>query len=130
MRLVRAFGWLYGGFALAFLAIGASAAVDGSTFAGLPGWAWIVLGAFDAAFSVAVLRRVRAVVPVLRFVHSTLAVLALCVTLFALRGLEDAEPWRAGAKFVVHAALAVFWWRSRGVAEWFGRSLRENGGRC
>ncbi|MCK6446154.1 MAG: hypothetical protein L6Q99_07145 [Planctomycetes bacterium] len=129
MRLVRTLGWLYGAFALLFGFVGVVAVVDGRTVEGLPWWVFLVLGACNAAFAVAVLRRARAVVPVLRFVHTTLAVLACLAAVFAWLGSNDADPWRAGAKCLVHAALAIFWWRSHAVAEWFGRSARENAGR-
>lgn len=129
MRLVPTLGWLYGAFALAFLIAAVWSVATGTEIVGFPWWVFLVVGAFNATFSVAVLRRVRAVVRVLRFVHTSASLFALAATYAALRGMEDTDPWRAGAKCIVHAALAVFWWRSRRVTEWFGRSPRENGRR-
>jgi hypothetical protein len=106
---------------------GDPSALDGAD--SLPWWVFLAAAALDVVLGVGILKRIAAALWLLRVIHAALAVVVAGVAVrHVVEGVAFAAAALDGAKAVVHAALAYFWWRSRSAALWFACSTRENHG--
>lgn len=104
--------------------LGHGAAPDARFALPLPTWVMAMAAAGNLLLAAGIWGRVAATRVVAVLLHAAIAVTALAVTgRHARDGDADAAKFGEMAmKFGVHAAVAIYWWRSRAAAEWFQRA--------